>query len=165
MQKDITKKLAVVYKEDGKLIKSAEEFERIEKENPDDDALRREALSQAAELYEKSEAQDKALFVYIKLVDSFSEPIEDAIEVRSKMSEIYKTQGQDKKYIAQLKKIVATDAKGGKSRTDRTKFLAAKAALILAEPKLAAFKKVALVKPFKKKIGRASCRERVLRLV
>jgi tetratricopeptide (TPR) repeat protein len=152
LQKDITKKLAVVYKEDGKLVKSAVEFERIEKENPDDDALRREALSQAAELYEKAEAQDKALLVYLKIVAYFPEPIEDAIEVRSKMSEIYKLKGQNKKYIAELKKIVKTDAKGGKGRTDRTKFLAANAALILAEPKLAAFKKVELVKPFKKNL-------------
>jgi len=160
LQKDITKKLAVVYKEDGKLIKSAEEFERIEKENPEDDGLRREALSQAAELYEKAEAQGKALLVYIKLVDYFPEPIEDAIEVRSKMSEIYKLQGQNKKYIAQLKKIVATDAKGGKGRTDRTKFLAAKAALVLAEPKMAAFKKVALVKPFKKNLRKKKAQMR-----
>jgi len=152
LQKDITKKLAVVYKEDGKLIKSAVEFERIEKENPDDDALRREALSQAAELYEKAEAQDKALLVYLKLVNYFPEPIEDAIEVRSKMSGIYKSQGQNKKYVAELKKIVTTDAKGGAGRTDRTKFLAASAALILAEPKLEAFKEVALVKPFKKNL-------------
>ena len=152
LQKDITKKLAVVYKEDGKFEKSAVEFERIEKENPDDDALRREALSQAAELYEKVEAQDKVLLVYLKLVDYFPEPIEDAIEVRSKMSKIYKAKEQNKKYIAELKKIVDTDAKGGKGRTDRTKFLAANAALILAEPKLNAFKKVALVKPFKKNL-------------
>ncbi|HHJ35196.1 MAG TPA: tetratricopeptide repeat protein [Gammaproteobacteria bacterium] len=152
LQKDITKKLAIVYKEDGKYKKSALEFERIEKENPDDDALRREALSQAAELYEKAEAQDNALRVYLKLVKYFPEPIEEAIEVRHKISEIYKSRNLHKKYIAELKAIVATDAAGGDGRTDRTRFLAANAALILAEPKLEAFKKVALVKPFKKNL-------------
>lgn len=149
---DITKKLAVVYKEDGKFIKSAEEFERVEKENPGDDGLRREALNQAAELYQQAEAKDKALLVYLKLVDYFPEPIEDAIEVRQKVADIYLAKEDRKKYIAELKKIVDTDAIGGSGRTDRTKFLAAKAALVLSEPKLAAFKKVALVEPFKKNL-------------
>jgi len=152
LQSDITKKLAVVYKEDGKYLKAATEFERIEKENPKDESLRREALNQAAELYEKAESQDKALLVYKKLVDYFPEPIEDAIESRQKMANIYLAKGEQKKYISELKTIVNTDAIGGAGRTDRTKFLAAKAALVLAEPKLASFNKIALVKPFKKNL-------------
>jgi len=80
LQGDITKKLAVVYKEDGKYLKSAAEFERIEKENPEDEALRREALNQAAELYVKAAEKNKALLVYSKMVDYFPVPIEDAIE-------------------------------------------------------------------------------------
>ena len=157
---DITKKLAVVYKEDGKYLKSAAEFERIEKENPEDDVLRREALNQAAELYEKAETQDKALLVYQKLVKYFPEPIEDNIESRQKIASIYLAQGENKKYISQLKQIVATDAAGGAGRTDRTKYLAANAALVLAEPKLAEFKKVALVKPFKKNLKKKKQRMR-----
>jgi tetratricopeptide (TPR) repeat protein len=157
---DITKKLAIVYKEDGKYLKSAVEFERIEEENPKDDALRREALNQAAELYEKAEAKDKSLLVYLKLVNYFPEPIEDAIEVRQKIADIYLAQGKHKKYIAELKQIVATDATAGNGRTDRTKYLAAKASLILAEPKLEAFKQVALVKPFKKNLKKKKKRMR-----
>lgn len=157
---DITKKLAVVYKEDGKYMQSAIEFERIEKENPNDDGLRREALNQAAELYEKAEAKDKALAVYLKLVNYFPEPIEEAIEVRQKLADIYLAQGQQKKYIAELKKIVSTDAAGGNGRTDRTRFLAAKAALVLSEPTLDAFNKVALVKPFKKNLKKKKKRMR-----
>ena len=160
LNKDITKKLAVVYKEDGKYLKSAVEFERIEKENPDDDALRREALNQAAELYIKAEEKNKALLVYTKMVDYFPTPIEDAIEVRQKMADIYLAQDEHKQYIYQLKQIVAGDAVAGKGRTDRTKFLAANAALILAEPELEAFKKVALVKPFKKNLKKKKKRMR-----
>jgi len=152
LQKDITKKLAVVYKEDGKFLKAAAEFERIEKENPEDAALRREALITAADLYEKAEARDKALLVYIKLVDYFPEPIEDALEVRQKMAGIYKAKGDDGKYRAELKNIVDTDARGGAGRTPRTKYLAANAALVLAEPKLAKFESIKLVQPFKKNL-------------
>jgi tetratricopeptide (TPR) repeat protein len=157
---DITKKLAVVYKEDGKYLESAAEFERIEKENPKDEKLRREALNQAAELYEKAEVKNKALLVFQKLVDYFPEPIEDAIEIRQKMADIYLAQDKHKKYITELKQIVDTDALGGNGRTDRTKYLAAKAALVLAEPKLEAFTKVALVKPFKKNLKKKKQRMR-----
>jgi len=160
LNNDITKKLAVVYKEDGKYLKSAVEFERIEKENPDDTALRREALSQAAELYVKAEKKNKALLVYTKMVDYFPVPIEDAIETRQKMADIYLGQGENKQYIYQLKQIVAGDAVAGNSRTDRTKFLAAKASLVLAEPKMEAFKKITLVKPFKKNLKKKKKRMR-----
>jgi len=160
LQGDITKKLAVVYKEDGKYIKSAAEFERIEKENPKDDALRREALSQAAELYVKAGDKNKALRVYTKMVNYFPVPIEDAIEARQKMANIYLDQDEHKQYIYQLKQIVAGDAVAGNGRTDRTRFLAANAALILAEPDLEAFKKVALVKPFKKNLKKKKQRMR-----
>ncbi len=160
LNNDITKKLAIVYKEDGNYVKSAAEFERIEKENPEDDALRREALAQAAELYMKVDNKNKALQVYTKIVDYFPVPIEDAIETRQKMANIYLEQGKGKQYVYQLKQIVAGDAVAGNGRTDRTKFLAAHAALILAEPELAAFKKVALVKPFKKNLKKKKQRMR-----
>lgn len=160
LNNDITKKLAVVYKEDGKYMKSAVEFERIEKENPEDDALRREALGQAAELYVKAGEKNKALLVYTKMVDYFPTPIEDSIEVRQKMADIYLEKGERKQYIYQLKQIVAGDAVAGKGRTDRTKFLAAKASIVLAEPKLEAFKKVTLVKPFKKNLKKKKQRMR-----
>jgi tetratricopeptide (TPR) repeat protein len=152
LQADITKKLAVVYQENGEYLKAAAEFERIEKENPKDNTLRREALNQAAELYVKSNEKNKALLVYTKLVDYFPTPIEDAIEARQKMADIYLEQDKRKQYVYQLKQIVAGDAVAGKGRTDRTKYLAANAALILTESKLTSFKNVALVKPFKKNL-------------
>ena len=103
---------------------------------------------------------DEALLVYVKMVDYFPVPIEGAIETRHKMAEIYLEQGERKQYIYQLKQIVAGDAVAGKGRTDRTKFLAAKASLVLAEPKLEEFKKVELVKPFKKNLKKKKNRMR-----
>lgn len=151
-QHDISKKLAVAYKEDGLYLKSAVEFERIEKENPKDDDLRREALNQAASLYEKIAANDKALLVYKKLVRYFPKPIDGAIETRYKIANIYLSQNKQKTYINELKRIIAIDASGGKGRTDRTRYLAASASLILVKPLLQEFKKIALAKPFKRNL-------------
>jgi hypothetical protein len=50
--------------------------------------------------------------------------------------------------LAQLKQIVAIDAAAGDSRTARTRYLASKAALVLAEQSYDQFVDVSLVKPF-----------------
>ena len=151
---DVTKKLAVVYKEDGRLMLAAAEFERIELENPEDEALRREALYQASDLFEQAGSTDQVLRVYHKLVEYFPEPIEEAIETRQKMADIYEERGDRRNYLTQLENIVATDAAGGSARTDRTRYLAAHAALVLAEPVWEAFAQVKLVSPLEKTLAR-----------
>jgi hypothetical protein len=95
-----------------------------------------------------------ALRVYMKYVKAFPRPIEPVVETRQKIAEIYKQAGSNKKYLAELKTIVNTDATAGEERTDRTKYLAANASLILAEPSLTAFYDVKLVKPFKKNLNK-----------
>ena len=153
LQPDITKKLAIVYKENGKLLAAAAEFERIETETSEE-ALKREALMQSAELYEKAASLKDTLRVYMKFVSAFPRPVEFAIETRQKIADIYKKMDNNSKYIAELKTIVREDANAGKERTDRTRFLAANAALVLIEPSLKEFYDVRLVEPFKKNLDK-----------
>lgn len=153
LQPEITKKLAIVYKENGQLASAAAEFERIETE-AEDPAIKREALVSSAELYEKAEQLKDAVRVYRKYVNAFPSPAEDALEMRDKIASIYKKTNNNKKYLAELNAIVQADAKAGKERTDRTRYLAANAALVLSEPVLSAFYDVKLVKPFKKNLNK-----------
>ena len=157
LQPDITKKLAIVYKEDGKLMQAAAEFERIETETTDEE-LKREALLQSAELYESAKSNKDALRVYQRYVDAFPRPVELALETRNKIANIYKATGDDRKYREQLTAIVSADEKAGQQRTDRTRFLAANAGLVLAESSLDAFYAVKLVKPFKKNLDKKNKR-------
>ncbi len=153
LQPEITKKLAIVYKENNQLAAAAAEFERIETETRDE-TLKREALIQSAELYEKAKSLKDALRVYGKFVKAFPRPVEQALETHQKIADIYKKTDSNKKYIAELKTIVNIDSKAGKERTDRTRYLAANAALVLTEPALTAFYDVKLVKPFKKNLNK-----------
>ena len=157
LQPEISKKLAIVYKEDGKLMQAAAEFERIETETDNED-LKREALQQSAELYEQANSTKDALRIYSRYVAAFPRPIEFAIETRNKMATIYKNTGDDKKYLKQLDAIVSADKNAGAERTDRTRYLAAHAALVLAEPTLEAFYQIKLAKPFKKNLDRKNKR-------
>jgi tetratricopeptide (TPR) repeat protein len=146
LQPEVTKKIAYVYRENGQLSLAASEYERIETESKDDE-IRREVLLVAAELYEKNGNSTSALEVYRRYVGYFPQPVEFNLETRNKIAKIVKAQNDQKSYLNELKKIVAIDASAGSSRTPRTRYLAAQAALVLAEENYDAFVAVKLVKP------------------
>ena len=148
LQPEVTKKIAYVYREDGKLFLAATEFEQVERES-DDIAVRQEALVIAAELYEEAGDVDRTLDVYRRYVSYFPQPIGINVETRNKIAEILDKQQKNEEYLEELRKIIVIDASAGSERTARTSFLAAKAALVLAELSYEQFVKVELVKPFK----------------
>jgi TolA-binding protein len=147
LQPEVTQKIAYVYRENNQLSLAAKEYERIESESQDEET-RREALTIAAELYEKDGDSAGAIGVYRRYVGQFPEPVEPNLEIRTKMAEILKAQNEPKSYQDQLEKIVAIDASAGKERTPRTRYLAAQAALVLAEREFDAFVEIKLVNPF-----------------
>jgi TolA-binding protein len=147
LQPEATKKIAYVYREDGQLSLAADEYERMERESRDDE-VRREALLIAAELHGEAGNQVRALAVYRRYVGYFPHPVEPNLETRNKIAEaLRKNNGQDT-YLAELKQIVAIDAGAGGERTPRTRYLAGKAALVLAEQTFDPFAGVKLVEPF-----------------
>jgi tetratricopeptide (TPR) repeat protein len=147
LQPEVTKKMAYVYRENGQLSLAANEYERIERESQDDE-IRREALLVAGELHEEDGNSIRALEVYRRYVDYFSQPVEINLETRNKIAEILKGQNDRESYLNELAKIVAIDASAGSTRTPRTRSLAAQAALVLAESSYDAFVAVRLVRPF-----------------
>jgi hypothetical protein len=143
----VTKKIAYVYKESGQLSKAAAEYERIETESGDDQ-IRREALMVAAELYMEDNNRPHALEVYRRYVGYFPQPVEVNLETRNKIADILKAQNEREDYLKELQQIVAIDNAAGNDRTPRTRYLAAKAGLVLAEQSYDQFAAVRLVKPF-----------------
>ena len=153
LQPEVTKKMAYVYRENGRLSLAANEFERIEKEAQDDE-IRREALLIAAELYEKDGSQLHTLEVYRRYVEYFPDPVEVNLETRNKIAEILKSQNDRQSYLNELRQIVAIDAAAGNVRTPRTRYLAAKSALVLAESTFDRFMAIKLVQPFEPNLSK-----------
>jgi tetratricopeptide (TPR) repeat protein len=147
LQPEVTKKIAYVYRENNQLSLAASEYERIERESQDD-VIRRDALLVAAELHEKDGNSVRALEVYRRYVGYFPQPVELNLETRNKIAEILKAQNDGQSYLDELETIVAIDASAGSERTPRTRYLAAQAALVLAERAFDTFVAVELVKPF-----------------
>jgi hypothetical protein len=110
--------------------------------------LRSEALLEAGDLYSQSNSRDRALDAYIRYVQEFPRPVETAIETRFKIAEMYKENHDETLYHQQLEEIVSADADAGPERTGRTRTIAARSALVLAERLYGDFVVVKLRQPF-----------------
>ena len=144
---DATKQLAYIYRQDGQTARSAGEHERIAAEATDPE-LGREALLTAAELYDEVRVLDDAIRVYEQYVDSYPRPLDIAMETRQRLSEIYHEQSDYQRFFDELNEMVEEDRNAGPDRTDRSRFLAAKAALILVERDYEQFARLELKQPF-----------------
>ncbi len=147
LNNDATKQLAHIYREDGQLARSAAEHERISLES-DDIVLSREALLTAGDLYLEAKAMADAVRVYEQYVTDYPRPLDLAIETRQRLADIFKEQLDDQRYYQQLAAIVTVDGEAGIDRTDRSRYLAAGAALVLAEQLYEQFAGLRLVQPF-----------------
>jgi len=158
LNSEATKQLAFAYRQGGKAALAAGEYERVAAEAKDPE-LGRAALLAAADLYEQADDRERALAVYVRYVETYPKPVEVALETRSKMAAMYEAKGDRVSYERQLHEIVARDASAGAERTNRTKYLAAKAGLVLSQQVYAQFADLKLAQPFKKSL--AAKRERM----
>ncbi len=117
-----------------------------------DPGLGAEALLAAAGLYEQAADTESALKVYSRYVEKYPRPVEAALETRTKMAEMFRAKSDQTSYHQQLHEIVARDASAGAERTNRTKYLAAKAGLVLSEEIYARFTELKLAQPFDKSL-------------
>jgi tetratricopeptide (TPR) repeat protein len=147
LQVDATRHIAYAYKESGQLTRAADEYDRLSMDS-DDPAVRAEALLVAGELYEETESPDRAFDVYMRYVENYPQPVEQALEVRFKIAEIHKAGDNELLYHHQLAEIVRIDAEAGSERSARTRTLAGRSALVLAEQLYREFVVVKLTQPF-----------------
>jgi TolA-binding protein len=151
LNREATKQIASVRREEGKLSRAAQEYERVARE-ADDAELRGEAMLLAGELYEDSEELDRAVAVYLAYVEEFPKPIEIAVETRFTIAEIHLTLNDEAAYREQLRDIVSIDASAGEERTDRIRYLAARSALVFSEDLFHRTAEIELTQPFEQNL-------------
>ena len=144
---EATRQIANAYQKSGELSRSAGEYDRLASETADP-AMRSEALLMAGDLYEQSHAADHALDVYTRYVNEFPEPVEPALETRAKIAEIHNAAHDDERYRQELGQIVRIEGEAGTERTQRTRTIAARSALVLAEQVYRDCLAVKLTQPF-----------------
>jgi TolA-binding protein len=148
---EATKQLAFIYHEDGQTRRSAAEYERIAAEVTDTE-LSREALLTAAELYDEIDERGAAIRVYEQYVEEYPRPLDLAQQTRTRLAEIFKAELEYDRYYVELSAIVAIDRDAGDERTDRSRYLAAEAALVLAEQTYLQFAQLRLSQPFEERL-------------
>jgi len=144
---DITEKLAVTYLESGRGAEAAQEFERIANADASSDDVKREALWKAAGLYEKSGTISSEKRVLQDIVTRYPNPLSESIEARYRLLQMAEASGNNAERMAMLQDLVNVDKRAGAQRSDRTRFLAAKASLELAEPARRKFEVLKLTQP------------------
>ena len=145
---DIPAKMVVAYQQSGQWSQAADELTAIY-EASDDEAVKQESLYQAAEYYEKAGDNETAIVRYRSYAHAYPEPFPIAMEARYQLSELYLEAGEDYKRRFWLKKIMSADKTAGDQRNDRSIYLAAFSANVLADDAYQAFKKQRLDLPLK----------------
>jgi TolA-binding protein len=152
LQPDVTRNLAVAYSESNRPGEAAAEFERIAQSTGETPEVQREATLDAADLYDKAGNAAKSRSMLEAFVKHFPQPLNPAMEARNKLSSIAAKSGDPAARDYWLKEIIAADRAAGAGRTDRSRSLAARAALTLAAPAREQFVRIKLVAPLKKSL-------------
>ncbi len=153
LQDDVTRKLAVLYQESKQPVRAAAEFERIATTQTDP-ALRREAAWTSATLYQQAGHERQAITAYLRFVKQYPHPVEQAIEARYQLVQLFRKTRTAGKVRYWQQQIIKSDKTAGTARSDRTRFLAAHARLALVATDNNAYKNVKLVNPLKKSLKR-----------
>jgi len=146
---DVSQKIAYSYLKAGLFVEAASEFESLANNGALDEDLRREALWQAAELYQEQGQLVAAKRSYRSFVNEFPEPFDESLEGRYRLSELALEMNEPAERKGILQEIIKQDGDAGDQRTERSKYLAAKASLELAEPYRAKFAAIKLSIPLK----------------
>lgn len=153
MQEDVTRKLAVAYAESNHPAEAAVQFEMIAGSAAETPDIQREATLRAADLYDKAGNAAKSRAMLEAFVKHFPQPLNPAMEARNKLSLIAQKSGDYAGRDYWLREIIGADRAAGAMRTDRSKALAAKATLTLAEPIRDDFVRIKLVLPLKRSLA------------
>jgi len=147
---DVDRKLAVAYVESGQQAKAAAEFERVAARETEDPEVRRTALWQAADLQLAAGDRAAAARVYAEYVKRYPAPVGPALDARQTLADLARDANDSEGRKRWLEDIIVADRGAGSERTDRTKFLAATAALELARPLDASARAIRLAVPLEK---------------
>ena len=152
LQSGVTDKLAVSYENNAQLTKAASEILRIGRRSNNKKTYK-DATFQAAALYEKDHSRKLAIKTYKFYVRNFSLSLEEELETKQKLVDLYADAGQTNKRRFWLKSIAGTKRAGG-NISDRSKYILAGASMYMANEKMASYEKVKLKLPLRKTLKR-----------
>ena len=158
----IPDKLIVAYEKTGDWLPASELLAYIWQANQATD-LGREALYLSAQYADRAGEREVALPRFRTYAHTYPQPLAEANEARYRMSQFYVDSNEPAKRRFWLNKMIQADASAGKSRSDRSRFLAAMSQTVFADDAFYIYEQIALTLPLDKSIQRK--REALQRVV
>ncbi len=148
---NITQNLSLAYLNSGQNLKAAHEFEKLANSGTDRN-LKKTALLQAAELYENKDNYPAAIRSYKRYISIYKKPFSQYMESLNKLVKLNKNINAHKQVSYWRKRIIKADKSAYKSKTARTKYIAATALISLAREKDRKYRAIKLIHPLKKSL-------------
>lgn len=153
LAKDVPSKLIIAYEKTQDWDKAAYELETIWRTSRDREE-QRIALYQAAEYFEKAQDMENAMTMLKRYAHNYPKPLNAQLEAISRLENLYNKRDQHEKRQYWLEKLIVADRKAGKARTDRSRYLAAKASFDLADYERRDYAKIPLTLPLRKSLAK-----------
>jgi tetratricopeptide (TPR) repeat protein len=151
LQVEVTRKLAYAYDQSDQRRRAAAEYLRLGQDRQQTDAMQREALLRAAEIYTQSGAVREAISSRELYLKRFPQPATPAVAVMQQLADLEADSGSADRRKHWLEEIIRLDRTAG---TAQTRVPAAEAALELAENRLTIFRQIQLVNPVQDTLAR-----------
>ena len=145
----VTEKLALAYSNSGNQTLAAREILALSTLPGGTPERKRDLMWRAAELYQESGQNEKAIAIYKDYVKAYPYPLERSMELRHKIAESYRAKNDTRNLHVWLNDIVRADSAAGSRSNARSKYLAATASLELIEPLHRSYQKAKLTVPLK----------------
>ena len=145
-------KFALIYQESEQWGKAAETLSGMYATETDPE-VKRQTLYLAAELFEKANDINGAIEHYRVYANNYETPFDLATEARFHLVELYKDTKENDKRDFWLKKLISAHAQAGANGTDRSRYLAAFAAIKFANDDFDDFSRIKLTQPLKKSLA------------
>lgn len=146
-QERVTINLASALMETGDRRQAADELVAIAGLDSQEPEVRRAALWEAAGLMQEADDATGAAATWKRYVAAYPLPLDQAMQARHTLAELYRQQGDAVQTIFWLEALVAADADSGEARTELSRTLAARATIELVQPQRMAFDSISLTAP------------------
>jgi outer membrane protein assembly factor BamD (BamD/ComL family) len=153
----VTASLALAYLKIDDTAAAAQEFEHIADNPRAATAERKQALLQAAALYQARKDDSAQAQTLARFVQRYPEAFDQSVEAQQRLIDLAAARHDTAGRLELCRRLISYDASGNK-RSDRSRYLAAHAALALAEPARDAFLSVALHSPLKNSLRQKKAR-------
>jgi tetratricopeptide (TPR) repeat protein len=154
LEADVDKKLAVAYEKDHKPLQAAQAYGRIARRTTEDGATREEAAWRSASLYDSAKSDGNAAQAYAFYVQNFPAAFDRTVEARGRLVDYARASGSAPQLSAALREQVVVNDGAGNRATDRSRALAAKAALELGRLSSTETQGIAITAPLDKSLAR-----------